>query len=509
MRKLLLCLVSALLLLVSPSLDAAPADAPAGADHLLHLTGRTRKEVAPKTGVYEVVERPIEWDARQTAVIICDLWDKHWCASATRRVGEMAPRINDFVTAIRDRGGLVVHAPSDTMKTYEGTPGRKLAQDAPLAKASNPFKWNYIDPACEGKLPVDDSDGGCDDEPQCKNYRAWTGEHPAVRIVPGDAISDQGQEIYNLFEQRGIKNILYVGVHTNMCVLGRSFGIRQMSRLGKNVALVRDLTDTMYNSRMAPFVPHARGTDLVIGHVETYWCPTVLSSAVLGDAKPAHVVIVAAEQEYDAKHTLPEFAKELEAKHGFKCTVLTSDSVNDIPGLEALDTADLLVMFMRRRELPDAQLNRFKAYFDAGKPVVALRTSSHAFQNWLEFDQKVLGCHYHNHYGKGAAVHVHPADKADDDPILRGIKPAEWDTDATLYMVTPLADSVHPLLYGKWQDKPEEPVAWTNTYKGGRIFYTSLGAPEDFKSPQFRKLLLNGVLWALDRPVPGPDAGSR
>ena len=104
-----------------------------------------------------------------------------------------------------------------------------------MAKASIPFKWNYIDPACEGKLPVDDSDGGCDDEPQCKNYRAWTGEHPAVRIMPGDAISDQGQEIYNLFEQRGIKNILYLGVHANMCVLGRSFGIREMSRLGKNV----------------------------------------------------------------------------------------------------------------------------------------------------------------------------------------------------------------------------------------------------------------------------------
>jgi type 1 glutamine amidotransferase len=67
--------------------------------------------------------------------------------------------------------------------------------------------------------------------------------------------------------------------------------------------------------------------------------------------------------------------------------------------------------------------------------------------------------------------------------------------------VTPLAETVHPLLYGKWQDKPEEPVAWTNTYKGGRIFYTSLGAPDDFKSPQFRRLLVNGVMWGLDRPI--------
>src|SRR3954447_835101 len=190
MRNLLLCLVSTLLLL-PPSLDGAPADSSpqaAGADHLLRLTGRQRKEVAPNTGRYEVVERPIEWDARQTAVIICDLWDKHWCESATRRVGEMAPRINEFVTAVRERGGLIVHAPSDTMKTYEGTPQRKLAQSAPLAKASIPFKWNYLDPTCEGKLPIDDSDGGCDDEPQCKNYRAWNAEHPAVKIADGDAV---------------------------------------------------------------------------------------------------------------------------------------------------------------------------------------------------------------------------------------------------------------------------------------------------------------------------------
>ena len=91
--------------------------------------------------------------------------------------------------------------------------------------------------------------------------------------------------IYNLFEQRGIKNILYVGVHTNMCVLGRSFGIRQMSRLGKNCALVRDLTDTMYNPERPPGVSHFAGTDLVIAHVEKFWCPSLTSSDITG--KPA------------------------------------------------------------------------------------------------------------------------------------------------------------------------------------------------------------------------------
>jgi nicotinamidase-related amidase len=283
MRKPLLRLLPALLL--AATLGAAPSDSPAPSTqpaHLLHLTGRTRKEVAPNTGRYAVVERPLEWDARQTAVIICDLWDKHWCESATRRTGEMAPRINAFVTAVRERGGLIVHAPSDTMKAYEGTPGRTLAQDAPLAKASIPFKWNYLDPKCEGKLPVDDSDGGCDDEPQCGNYRAWTGEHPAVRIAPGDAISDQGQEIYNLFEQRGIKHVLYVGVHTNMCVLGRPFGLRQMAKNGKNVVLMRDMTDTMYNPKASPYVSHFEGTRLIIEHIEKYVCPTITSDQVIG-----------------------------------------------------------------------------------------------------------------------------------------------------------------------------------------------------------------------------------
>ena len=295
-----------------------------------------------------------------------------------------------------------------------------------------------------------------------------------------------------------------------------------MSRLGKHVALVRDLTDTMYNPRSAPFVSHRKGTELVIEHVEKFWCPTVLSSDVLGDPRPARVVLVAAEQEYDAKHTLADFAKELEAEHGFKCTVLTSDSTTDIPGLEALDRADLLVMFLRRRTLPDEQLNRFKAYFDSGRPVVALRTSTHAFQNWSDFDRTVLGGYYQNHYGAKGTTHVKLSDKAAGDPLLRGVTPTEWDTAGSLYRSAPLGETSHPLAYGKWDDKPEEPVAWTNTYKGGRVFYTSLGHPEDFKQPQFRRLLTNATLWAWisrcrrnerprtdrrGRPMPGRPAG--
>jgi len=131
-------------------------------------------------------------------------------------------------------------------------------------------------------LPIDDSDNGCDDLPPCPTYRAWTRQHPAIQIEPEDAISDSGAEVYRLLEHRQIENIVVMGVHTNMCVLGRSFGIRRMVALGKNVALMRDMTDTLYNPRMRPNVSHFRGTELVVNHIETYWCPSITSDQIVG-----------------------------------------------------------------------------------------------------------------------------------------------------------------------------------------------------------------------------------
>jgi type 1 glutamine amidotransferase len=307
-----------------------------------------------------------------------------------------------------------------------------------------------------------------------------------------------------------------------MCVLGRGFGIRQLKRLGFNVTLVRDLTDTMYNPRMRPFVPHEKGTELVIEHVEKHWAPTITSEQVLGASRQAagaaqggttgaepRIVFVIAEDEYKASETLPAFAREeLESKLHWKPRIINSDSKDGIEGLEALDHADLIVLYARRRTLPDDQLNRFKKYFDSGKPVVAVRTASHAFQNWLEFDKVVLGCNYGRHHGtgkEGEKTAVTPmSSEVANHPILRGI-PLDgptWQTTASLYRVSPLLEGTTPLLKGKWKDVPEEPVAWTNTHKGGRIFYTSLGHPDDFNDPRFRRLLTNGILWALDRPIP-------
>jgi nicotinamidase-related amidase len=212
------------------------------------------------------------------------MWDQHWCKGASARVAEMAPTMNRVVSEARRRGVLVVHAPSETMDFYKDTPQRKRAQLAPPVKPPASIGSKKLNPETEAALPIDDSDGGCDDQPQCpsKPPYPWKREIAALEIAPEDAISDKGQEVYNLLQQRGIDNVLIMGVHANMCVLGRSFSIRQMVSLGKHVLLMRDLTDSMYCSRRAPFVSHFRGTDLVVEHIEKYWCPSVTSSALTG-----------------------------------------------------------------------------------------------------------------------------------------------------------------------------------------------------------------------------------
>lgn len=257
---------------------------------LLHL--RTQEESKPGSGEFVESAQDVEWEVAETAIIICDMWDDHYCRSAKQRVNAMAPRMNQVLTAARANGVQIIHAPSGTMESYQDTDFRKRMLLAPLVKPPVPIEgWCYLDTSKEGTLPIDDSDKGCDDPnppPAVGNYKH---QHPGIDMVGGDGISDSGVEIYNFCVQEGIKNIAMMGVHTNMCVLGRPFGIRQLTKLGFNVVLVRDLTDAMYNPRSAPFVSHTRGTQLVIEHIEKHWCPSIVSAdlagVVPGSADPA------------------------------------------------------------------------------------------------------------------------------------------------------------------------------------------------------------------------------
>jgi nicotinamidase-related amidase len=255
------------------------------------LTGRDRDQIKvplrtqiqPFHGNESWVEAQFEQTIvpAKTAILITDMWDKHWCKGATHRVGLIAQRMEPLLALARGAGILIIHAPSETMDFYSNAPGRLLAENAPHAMP--PPERTFT----EAPLPIDDSDEGCD-TPGDKPHKAWSRENEALTIAPGDVISDQGQEIYNVLKQHHIETVLYMGVHANMCILNRSFGVRQLSKWGLRCVLVRDLTDAMYNPASRPFVSHAAGTELVIEYIEKYWAPTTtsaaLTSALKGDA---------------------------------------------------------------------------------------------------------------------------------------------------------------------------------------------------------------------------------
>jgi nicotinamidase-related amidase len=239
------------------------------------------KPVAEKKATrWEVTHRVAEWKASETAIIVCDMWEDHTCRMSAHRVNVLAPVMNRVVSRARELGVLVIHAPSSGMEHYERTPQRLRMKQAKLATPPFPLEgWCYLDPEREAPYPIPYSHqvvDACDDPVYAGDVKTSRKQHPAIEIVGYDGVSDSGVEIFNLFEQEGIKNVVLMGVHTHYCVLGRSFGIRQMVRLGKNVVLARDLTDAMYDPRKPPYVSHARGTELAVEHVETYWCPSIL-----------------------------------------------------------------------------------------------------------------------------------------------------------------------------------------------------------------------------------------
>ncbi len=527
-------LLPAALVLASMSLMAGSV-----ADTTITIHKRARVERDGRWLEQITVEK---WRPQESAVIVCDVWDAHHCLNAVRRIEEMAPRMNELLEAARARGALVIHAPSGCMDRYEQHPARLRARQAPAVPNLPPDigKWcNRIPAEEKGRYPLDQEDGGEDDDPV--EHRQWherlagMGRDPkapwkaqidVLRIDERDAISDSGIEIWNLLEQRNIRNVVLLGVHTNMCVLGRPFGLRQMARNGKNVVLVRDLTDTMYNPQRWPFVTHYVGTDRIVEHIEKYVCPTITSVAFLGGqpfrfrTDRRSILMVIGESEYRTNETLPEFARKELERSGFQVTVVQADesNPNDFPGLvEAAKAADLILISVRRRTPVQAQLDALKAHLAAGKPLVGIRTASHAFAlrnnpapepgraTWPDFDPTVLGGRYTNHTGEGPKVNLMFAPGAKDHPLLVGIDPLRMEGNGSLYRVTPLEASTTPLLIGRIPGHQPEPVAWTNTPRVGRsrVFYTSLGHPDDFKNAMFRKLLLHGVCWALGIAPPG------
>ncbi|HXT61252.1 MAG TPA: hypothetical protein VN699_21605, partial [Pirellulales bacterium] len=218
------CLGCAAWLLIAGAL--AGADKARTETKMLSLHTRRQKPVegSKKLQQFEVVEQSVEWDPKQTALIVCDMWDDHWCQGAARRVVELAGPLNRVVEEARRQGVFIIHAPSTTVDFYADAPQRQRAQAAPLAKTPVPLAsdmrwgtcWCWPDKDREPDLPIDDSDMGCDCREKCEIRSPWTRQIASIDIDEADAISDNGQEVFNLLRQRGIKHVIMTGVHLNM-----------------------------------------------------------------------------------------------------------------------------------------------------------------------------------------------------------------------------------------------------------------------------------------------------
>jgi nicotinamidase-related amidase len=241
------------------SMAAAPA-----------ITLRRRDEAGAK-------DRAAEFEARKSAIILCDMWDKHWCRGANERILPIIEKARPMLDAARRKGVVIIHAPSDTMEFYRDAPQRKAAMETP--KTAPPEMLEIDAPA----LPIDDAGGGCDTGE--KSYKAWTRQHAGIPVEMQDYVTDKGVEVYSILKARGIETLFIMGVHTNMCILNRTFAIRQMTRWGVKCVLIRDLTDAMYNPADRPYVSHDKGTQLVIEHIERYWCASVESAELMAALK--------------------------------------------------------------------------------------------------------------------------------------------------------------------------------------------------------------------------------
>ena len=275
--------------------------------------------------------------------------------------------------------------------------------------------------------------------------------------------------------------------------------------------------------------------------------PWVVLEGKKGPGKGKHIVLIAGDDEYRSEELIPALARILAVRHGFKCTVLFAinkktgeidpSTQDNIPGLEALDNADLMVMFLRFRELPDEQMKHIIDYVNSGRPIIALRTSTHAFRyrknrnspyaKWDfrakpptkgGFGRVVLGETWAGHYGH----HNHESTRGliakgmENHPIVRGIEDIWGPSD--VYNITTLTGDAKPVIMGQVlsgmtpDSKPNpqkelKPVAWIKTYTGAsgktcKIFTTTMGHAHDFKSEGFRRLLVNAVYWLLGMEVP-------
>lgn len=220
--------------------------------------------------------------------------------------------------------------------------------------------------------------------------------------------------------------------------------------------------------------------------------------------EPLKVVFISGSFLYNSDEVLGKYKEWLEDSYPVSVTIVSAADWDDLPGLEALDDCDVALFYTRRLRIDGEQLQQIRQYVEGGRPVVAVRTASHGFENWPEFDKEVLGGDYQRHFEEGPVTQMSLIEET--HPVLDGIEP--FTSVSTLYRNPDIAADCTVLLNGTTKDGTQ-PVAWTRE-RTGRVFYTSLGGAEDFEDAAFRRLIANGLYWAASSAVPsssGAGAG--
>lgn len=475
----------------------------------------------------------LQLDPRRTAVVVIDMWDRHWCKTYTARVAGLVPRMNATVAAARKLGLPIVWAPSDVVEFYRDYPQRQ----AMTANPSHPEPMRI--PFNPPQVPQGDY-CECGPDHPCPKGKVWSRQQAGLQIAAEDLIADcnQGRELLSFCQERGIDTLIYLGVASNMCVCYRSMGMISMRGYGLKTIFVSDLVEAIMANGFDParqvadanFTP-AKGSAIVQRFLEQHVAPSIESRQLLAaadllpsgrDRRPL-IVFVIGDDEYETARTLPAFARDrLEPE--FRCVFLEAapNRQGDLPGADTLADADLVVLSLRRQFFTVPVMDRLERYLRDGKPLVALRVSVAAFAQgssiqrtgdgrvvWQDFDQEVLGCRYtgYDSAARETGSKIWAVSEAADHPVLRGLGGARFHSPAWIYRVRPLAEDTTVLLEGRWSDaQPSEPVAWTRTRERGRLFYTCLGHPGDFELAPFQSLFENGIRWALGQASPGDPA---
>lgn len=264
-----------------------------------------------------------------------------------------------------------------------------------------------------------------------------------------------------------------------------------------------------------------------------------------GAGEGMHIVLISGDEEYRSEEALPQLAKILSVHHGFKCTVLFAidpetgeinpNVNNNIPGTEVLADADLLILFTRFRDLPDEQMAPIVEYIESGRPIIGLRTATHAFNlsgtssyphyHWQHgeteggFGRQVLGetwISHHGHHGSQSTLGIVNHEMV-EHPVLTGIEDGDiWGPTDVYGVRLPLPGDSQPLVFGQVlegmqhdsppvegaQNNPMMPIAWVKSYTGesgetSRVFTTTMGASQDLENEGLRRLLVNAVFWCL------------